>query len=70
MIAPVDPYIQAYADEALDIENTLCAKMQSLTSAEFEGVLRPAYEQDEWKVAAVGGALGLVAGWLQYLLLV
>ena len=63
-------YIQAYADEALDIENTLCAKMQSLTSAEFEGVLRPAYEQDEWKVAAVGGALGLVAGWLQYLLLV
>ena len=62
-------YTYAYADEALDIETTLRQNMQSLTPAEFEGVLRPAYQQDEWKLILVGGALGMVAGFMQLFLL-
>ena len=59
----------AYADEALDIENTLSRNMQALSPAEFEGVLRPAYQQDEWKLILVGGVLGMIAGFLQLALL-
>lgn len=58
-------YTYSYADEALDIATTLRENMQSLTPAEFEGVLRPAYQQDEWKLILVGGVLGLMAGFMQ-----
>lgn len=60
-VAPV----HSYADEAMDIENTIRTNMQALTPAEFEGVLRPAYQQDEWKLIVTGAVLGLVAGCLQ-----
>ena len=55
----------AYAEEAMGIENLLRTKMQGLTPAEFEGVLRPAYRQDEWKLITVGAVLGMLAGFLQ-----
>ena len=54
-----------YAEEALDVENTLRDKMQELSPEEFEGVLRPAYQQDEWKLILTGAILGGVAGCLQ-----
>lgn len=57
--------VHAYADEAMDIENTIRTNMQALSPAEFEGVLRPAYQQDEWKLIVTGAALGLAAGCLQ-----
>lgn len=55
----------AYADEAMDIENTIRTNMQALTPAEFEGVLRPAYQQDEWKLILTGAMLGFAAGCVQ-----
>lgn len=55
----------AYTDEAMDVENTIRTNMQALTPAEFEGVLRPAYQQDEWKLIVTGAVLGLAAGFLQ-----
>ena len=55
-------YAHDYANEALSIEADLREKMQSLTPEEFEGVLRPAYQADEWKLIAVGSVLGMVAG--------
>lgn len=57
--------VHAYADEGMDIENTIRTNMQALSPAEFEGVLRPAYQQDEWKLIVTGAALGLAAGCLQ-----
>lgn len=60
-VAPV----HAYADEAMDVENTIRTNMQALAPAEFEGVLRPAYQQDEWKLIVTGAVLGLAAGFLQ-----
>jgi hypothetical protein len=43
--------------------------MQQLTDEEFEGVLRPAFQQDEWKLIAVGAALGFLVGELQVFLM-
>jgi hypothetical protein len=49
----------------MDIRNTLVSKMQQLTNDEFEGILRPAFRQDEWKLITVGAALGFLVGELQ-----
>jgi uncharacterized membrane protein YheB (UPF0754 family) len=60
-------YMHNYADNALNIGTDLKEKMQSLTPTEFEGVLRPAYQQDEWKLIVTGAILGGLAGVLQLL---
>ena len=39
--------------------------MQALSPEEFEGVLRPAYQADEWKLILVGAILGMTAGFGQ-----
>jgi uncharacterized membrane protein YheB (UPF0754 family) len=60
---------ERYATEALDIRDTIATKMRRLTRVEYEGLLRPAFRQDEWKLIAVGAAIGAVIGELQVLLL-
>jgi len=57
--------MESYAGKAMDIENTLVSKMQELSPEEFEGLLRPAFQQDEWILIAVGAALGFLVGELQ-----
>lgn len=42
-----------------------CQAMQGLSPAEFEGVLHPVFEEDEWKLILVGGALGAAVGVFQ-----
>lgn len=54
-----------YTERALDIENTIRDRMRSLPPDEFEGVLRPAYQQDEWKLILTGAILGGLAGLAQ-----
>ncbi|MCB0846680.1 MAG: DUF445 domain-containing protein, partial [Bacteroidetes bacterium] len=61
-------YVFEYAEEALDIENTLRTKMQALGPVEFVGFLRPVFQEDEWKLILVGAVLGLLAGIAQLLL--
>jgi uncharacterized membrane protein YheB (UPF0754 family) len=61
-------YMEDYAEDAMDIRNTLVGKMQQLSAEEFEGLLRPAFEQDEWILIAVGAALGFGVGELQVLM--
>ena len=60
---------ERYATEALDIRDTIATKMRRLTRVEYEGLLRPAFRQDEWKLIAVGAAIGALIGELQVLLL-
>lgn len=60
---------ERYATEALDIRDTIAAKMRRLTREEYEGLLRPAFRQDEWKLIAVGAAIGAIIGELQVLFL-
>ncbi|GKY91251.1 hypothetical protein MPSEU_000097700 [Mayamaea pseudoterrestris] len=54
-----------YTQEALDMENTIRTKMQELEAPEFEGVLHPAFEEDEIQLIALGGILGAIVGYLQ-----
>lgn len=54
-----------YITDTLDIRNTLAERMAELPPEEFEGVLRPAFHQDEWTLIGTGFALGAVAGFLQ-----
>jgi uncharacterized membrane protein YheB (UPF0754 family) len=58
-------FIESYAEDAMDIRNTLVHRMQELTPEEFEGMLRPAFKEDEWSLIAVGAALGFLVGELQ-----
>lgn len=60
-------YASEYAADALAIGEDLRLKMEALTPEEFEGVLRPAYKQDEWKLIVVGALLGMAAGFAQLL---
>jgi uncharacterized membrane protein YheB (UPF0754 family) len=60
---------ERYATTALDIRDTIATKMRRLTRVEYEGLLRPAFRQDEWKLIAVGAAIGAVIGELQVILL-
>jgi uncharacterized membrane protein YheB (UPF0754 family) len=54
-----------YTQEALDMENTISIKMGELSSSEFEGVLHPAFEEDEIQLIALGGILGAIVGVIQ-----
>lgn len=58
-------YAYDYANQALRVGDDLCERMQTLSSEEFEGVLRPAYQADEWKLIVTGAILGLLAGFGQ-----
>lgn len=58
-------HMESYAEDAMDIRNTLVERMQRLTPTEFEGMLRPAFKEDEWALIAVGAALGFIVGELQ-----
>ncbi|MFT4937669.1 MAG: uncharacterized membrane protein YheB (UPF0754 family) [Paraglaciecola sp.] len=58
-------YAFEYTNKAMRIGDDLCERMQALSPEEFEGVLRPAYEADEWKLILTGALLGMVAGFMQ-----
>ncbi|GAA0612016.1 DUF445 family protein [Kutzneria viridogrisea] len=58
-----------YAEDALDVRNTIVERMTRLSPTEFEGILRPAFRQDEWKLITVGAVIGFLVGELQVLLL-
>ncbi|KAF0682633.1 Aste57867_25270 [Aphanomyces stellatus] len=58
-------HIEGYTMVALDLENTLRSKIGALSFHDFERLLHPVFEEDEWKLVLMGGALGLALGFLQ-----
>ncbi|ATY15225.1 DUF445 domain-containing protein [Amycolatopsis sp. AA4] len=62
-------YAEGYLTEAMDVAKIVEQRMLALTPLEFEGLLRPAFRQDEWTLIAVGGVIGFVVGELQVLLM-
>jgi uncharacterized membrane protein YheB (UPF0754 family) len=58
-----------YALNVLAVQPTLVSKMGEMTDEEYEGLLRPAFKQDEWKLITVGAVLGFLIGELQVHLL-
>ena len=63
------PVSYAYQDGALEVETTVCEAMKKLPPDEFEGVLHPVFEEDEIKLIVIGGLLGAVVGFAQYILI-
>lgn len=58
-------HIESYAEDAMNIRNTLVERMQDLSPEEFEGMLRPAFKEDEWSLIIVGAVLGFLVGEMQ-----
>mmetsp|Transcript_16080 Transcript_16080/g.18809 ORF Transcript_16080/g.18809 Transcript_16080/m.18809 type:complete len:481 (+) Transcript_16080:279-1721(+) len=58
-------FMHEYTDEALDLENEIATKMAALPSKDFERVLHPVFEEDEFKLIIVGAVLGVLVGLFQ-----
>jgi len=56
--------LHGYAEEAMDIERTLRERLEQLPREQFEGLLRPIFQEDEWKLILVGAVLGLLTGFV------
>ncbi len=62
-------HMEKYAAETMDVEKTLVQGMQKLNEDQFEKLIRPAFQQDEWILIAVGALLGFVVGEMQVLVM-
>ena len=60
----------AYAERAINVRQMVREKILAMTPAQFEGLLRPAFQADEWIIVTVGAALGFLVGLTQDLALV
>jgi uncharacterized membrane protein YheB (UPF0754 family) len=59
------PVLYEYMDGTLNLESSLRVKMEQMTSAQFERVLHPIFEEDELTLILAGAALGFLAGLVQ-----
>lgn len=58
-------FFHTFSGQAVDLDSELERRMKALDRESYEGVLRPAFQQDEWKLIAAGAVLGTLAGFLQ-----
>jgi uncharacterized membrane protein YheB (UPF0754 family) len=54
-------------DRAQALSRLFAGKMKAMAPVEFQDLLRPAFQEDEWILLALGGITGLVAGTVQWL---
>jgi uncharacterized membrane protein YheB (UPF0754 family) len=54
-----------YTAKTLDIENLIVDKMNKLSPAQYEAILRPVFKDDEMLMVTVGAVLGFLVGELQ-----
>jgi len=57
-----------YTQNAMNMEQIIKEKMAELSPEDFEGVLHPAFQEDEIQLVLLGGVLGAIAGALQLLI--
>lgn len=57
--------LHSYVDRKLQLRETLRTSMEGMTSAQFERVLHPIFEEDELTLILAGAALGFAAGLVQ-----
>lgn len=58
-------YVYSYAEKVWDIENLLRTNMRKLPPKDFEQILHPIFQEDEWILILVGAMLGFCAGLFQ-----
>ena len=67
----VDLAVEPFEDQGFNkergqiVERLMSERMQALSSDEFQDLLRPAFQEDEWILIVVGGFLGAMAGVFQ-----
>ncbi|MDY6779949.1 MAG: DUF445 family protein, partial [Halobacteria archaeon] len=54
-------------ERSVRMKELIAKEMKKLPPEEYVKMLRPAFEEDEWLLIAVGAVLGFVAGWIQLL---
>jgi len=54
-------------ERSIRMKELIAKEMKKLPPEEYVLMLRPAFEEDEWLLIAVGALLGFVAGWVQLL---
>ena len=64
-----DGLVQSFVSRSKSLRGQLSSKLQALDAESFEGVLRPAFRADEWKLFVTGAVLGTIAGALQLIYL-
>ena len=69
-VPELQPEIEAYLEEQLQVGELVESKLKAMPKLEFERLLRGIFEQDEWILIAIGGALGAGVGLLQGFLVV
>ena len=62
-------HVTGYAEEAMDLRNTLSQRLADLPPEDYEAMLRPAFQEDEWMLIAVGAVLGMAVGFFQLFVL-
>lgn len=65
----LQPEIEAYLEKQLAVGELVESKLSAMPKSEFERLLRGIFEQDEWILIAIGGALGASVGLLQGLVI-
>jgi hypothetical protein len=58
--------VHQYTNECLALRALLIQRMSQLSPREFVQVLRPIFQEDEAILIAAGGALGALAGGVQW----
>lgn len=64
-VPDLQPEIEAYLEKQLQVGELVESKLKAMPKLEFERLLRGIFEQDEWILIAIGGALGAGVGLLQ-----
>ncbi len=62
-------FFYTFAEKAVDLKGELHRRLAALGNEDYEGILRPPFQEDEWKLIAAGAALGFIAGVLQLVFL-
>jgi len=57
--------IEEYMDKTFALADLIGPRLSGLPPEEFEGMLRPVFQEDEWMVLLLGGVLGVVVGTVQ-----
>jgi uncharacterized membrane protein YheB (UPF0754 family) len=57
--------IEKYIDEMMCVEETLALRLTRVPPAEFEQIMHPIFEDDEWILLLCGAVLGIIIGLLQ-----
>merc|ERR1719491_2685341 len=59
-------HAEKYIHSAMDLENLLTTRIGAMSSLDFEQLLHPVFQEDEWKLVLLGGVLGVVVGMCQW----